>query len=226
MKASEPVDIMLQVLTQENSVRSHIPVIQHSFGEETSVTAIGPSNSRLKPLEVPTFEGSKTRFEDFWARFCSLVDQTNEPVNIKMARLGQCLTGFALEAIRGLGVTQQEHDEAKAILHTKFGEKRRQLHAYMDQLEVMPPLKSNDVQGFEKFADLVRVSVIKLQADGCDGELGEGTLHGLLVRKLEERQVESYSRWLKENKKERSVVNFNEWMKEVRIRVEAKEMVY
>ena len=51
-----------------------------------------------------------------------------------MARLRQCLTGFALEAIRGLG----EYDEAKAILHTKFGRKRRQLHAYMDQLEAMP----------------------------------------------------------------------------------------
>ena len=97
----------------------------------------------------------------------------------------------------------------------------------MDQLEAMPPLKSNDVQGFEKFADLVRISVVKLQADGRDGELGEGTLHGLFVRKLGERQVESYSRWLKENKKERWVVNFNEWLKEeVRVRVEAKEMVH
>ena len=89
------------------------------------------------------------------------------------------------------------------------------------------PLKSNDVRGFEKFADLVRISVVKLQADGRDGELGEGTLHGTLVKKLGERQAESYSRWLKENKKERSVVNFNEWLKEeVRVRVETKEMMY
>ena len=89
------------------------------------------------------------------------------------------------------------------------------------------PLKSNDVRGFEKFADLVRISVVKLQADGRDGELGEGTLHGTLVKKLGERQAESYSRWLRENKKERSVVNFNEWLKEeVRVRVETKEMMY
>ena len=41
-----------------------------------------------------------------------------------------------------------------------------------------PPLKSNDVRGFEKFADLVRISVVKLHSDGRDGELSEGTLHG------------------------------------------------
>ena len=57
----------------------------------------------------------------------------------------------------------------------------------MDQLEVMPPLKINDVRGFEKFADLVRISVVKLQADGHVGELGEGTLHGMVVKKLGER---------------------------------------
>ena len=120
----------------------HTPQLSSiKVGEETSVAAIGPSNNRLKPLKVPTFEGSKTRFEDFWALFYSLVDQTNEPVNIKMARLRKCLTGPALEAIRGLGVTQQEYHEAKAILHTKFGGKRRQLHAYMDQIEAMPLLE-------------------------------------------------------------------------------------
>ena len=69
----------------------------------------------------------------------------------------------------------------------------------MDQLEGMPPLKGGDVQGFDKFADLVRISVVKLRAEGREGELGEGTLHGVC-----QRQVESYSRWLRENKKKES----------------------
>ena len=38
-----------------------------------------------------------------------------------MARLRQYL---AVDAIQGLGVTQQEYEEAKSILHTKFGGKR------------------------------------------------------------------------------------------------------
>ena len=59
-------------------------------------------NRFLKPLKIPTFNNDKRKFEDFWALFRSLVDESTEPANLKMARLRQCLTGNALEAIRGL----------------------------------------------------------------------------------------------------------------------------
>ena len=185
------------------------------------------ANHRLKPLKVPTFDGDKTKFEEFWGLFQSLVDQSNEPVNLKMARLHQSLTGIALESIRGLGVSEPEYKEAKEILESKFGGQRRQLRAYMDQLEKMAQLRSNDVRAFERFADLVRITVVKLQTEGRQGELGEGTLHSLLVKKLAESQVERYSRWLREQNRERSVVSLKDWLKEeVRIRVEAVEMAY
>ena len=51
-------------------------------------------NRYLKPLKVSTFNGDKRKFEDFWALFTSLVDESTEPVNLKMARLRQCLTGL------------------------------------------------------------------------------------------------------------------------------------
>ena len=95
----------------------------------------------------------------------------------------------------------------------------------MDQLEKMPQMRNDDVQGFKRFADLVRNTVVKLKAEGRDGELGEGTLHSLLVRKLAEVQVQGYSRWLQEQSRERSLVSLKDWLKEeVRIRVEAVEM--
>ena len=47
----------------------------------------------------------------------------------------------------------------------------------MDQLEQMPLIRSNDIHALEKFADLVRITVVKLQAEGKDGELGDETLH-------------------------------------------------
>ena len=52
----------------------------------------------------------------------------------------------------------------------------------------MAQLRSSDVRGFGKFADLVKVTVVKLQAEGRKGELGEGTLHSLLFKKLAENQ--------------------------------------
>ena len=76
----------------------------------------------------------------------------------------------------------------------------------MDQLEQM----SNDVHALEKFADLVRITVVKLQAEGKDGELGDGSLHSLLVKELPDRQRENYSRWLNECAREKSVTAFRD----------------
>ena len=94
---------------------------------------------------------------------------------------------------------------AKEILKSKYGGTRRLLRAYMDQLEQMPLIRSNDIHALEKFVDLVRITVVKLQAEGKDGELGDGTLHSLMVKKLPDRQLENYSRWLNEREREKSV---------------------
>ena len=86
-----------------------------------------------------------------------------------MIRLRQCLAGNALEAIRDLGVTTPEYEEAKEILKSKYGGARRLLRAYMDQLEQMLSIRSNDIhmQALEKFADLVDVCANHgLQATG------------------------------------------------------------
>ena len=141
-------------------------------------------NRYSKPLKVPTFNGDKRKFEGFWALFTSLVDESTEPVNLKMARLRHCLTGNALEGIRGLGVTIHEYEEAKEILETQYGGTRRLLRAYLDQLEQAPLIRSNDIHAVEKFVDLVRITVVKLQAERRDRELEDGTLHSLLMKKL------------------------------------------
>ena len=184
-------------------------------------------NRHLKPLRVPDCDGNKAKFEEFWSLFESLVDKSNEPVHLKMARLRQSLSDRALEAIRGLGVSAPEYDEAKEIIRSKFGGQRRQLRGYMDELENMPTMRNNDVNAFEKFADLVRVTVAKLKTENRESELGEGTLHRQLVKKLSDRQLESYSRWLSTHSKEQSVICLCDWLKEeVTIKVEAAEMAY
>ena len=222
--ANASKETLLQTPSSKSPAQpTHSPAHSQSSSSDHS----GNCNQRLKPLKVPMFSGEKSKFEDFWDMFLSLVDQGVEPTNIKMARLRQSLTGTALEAIRGLGVSDPEYKEAKEILQSKFGGERRKLQAYMDQIEKMPPLKSNDVHSFERFADLVRIAVVKLQAEGRGRELGDGALHSLLVKKFADSQVESYCRWLREHKKDRSVFSLRDWLKEeVRIRVEAVKMAH
>ena len=191
-------------VSQNESGSTHALLAQEGTSTGPEVRQGLPINHRLKQLKVPEFDGDKAKFEEYWGLFQSLVDTSPEPTGLKMARLRQSLSGRALEAIRGLGVSEPEYEEAKEILKSKFGGQRRQLRAYLDELEKMYPLNNKDIRGFEKFSDLIRVTVAKLQAEGKDNELGDGTLHSILVKKLTEQQLESYTRWMSENK-ERSV---------------------
>ena len=99
-------------------------------GEQLPSSTGGTINRSLKALRVPKFDGNKATFEEFWCLFDSLVDKSSEPVNTKMARFRECLSGRALVAIRGLGVSEAEYKEAKEIIQSKFGGERRQLRAY------------------------------------------------------------------------------------------------
>ena len=68
----------------------------------------------------------------------------------------------------------------------------------------------------------MRVTVVKLKI-----ELGESTLHSRLVKKLNARNLECYSRWLSINSEDPTVINLSDWLKEeVAISVEAKEMCH
>ena len=52
-------------------------------------------DDRSRFLKISTFSRDKEKFEEFWALSRSLVDESVEPVNLKMARLQQCLPGNA-----------------------------------------------------------------------------------------------------------------------------------
>lgn len=148
--SQQTVGNLLQASTQPSSQAAHISInnVQPIVSTESSVsnganlsgtvtTSPIRINPRLKPLTLPVFNGEKAKFEEFWVLFESLVDCSDEPVNIKMARLRQSLRGVASEAIQGLSLSGPEYEEAKSMLKSKFGGQRRQLRAYMEQLEKM-----------------------------------------------------------------------------------------
>lgn len=50
------------------------------------------------------------------------------------------------------------------------------LTAYMEQPEKMPLTRSNNIHVLEEFAHLMTITVVELQAEEKDRELGDGTL--------------------------------------------------
>lgn len=95
---------------------SHTGKVEAGISESSATGSL--TNHYVKTLKVPTYGGDQTKFEEFWGLFEGLVDQSKEPLNLKMARLRQCLFGSTLESIQGLGVSKPEYEEAKEILTT------------------------------------------------------------------------------------------------------------
>ena len=67
-------------------------------GEEKPVKTEGVDRS-LERLQIPKFDGDKSKFASFWAAFSAIVDKTSPLSKHKMLRLKACLEGKAAEAI-------------------------------------------------------------------------------------------------------------------------------
>ena len=57
-----------------------------------------PGSGRLKRINLSKTSSAKTSFENFWANFESIVDQTSEPAKYEMIRLKTCFKRKAEEA--------------------------------------------------------------------------------------------------------------------------------
>ena len=107
----ETISMPPKAQTLQSSVTLQAPAQQPSpTGVQNVMTTAWPFYQKFKPLEIPVFDGSKAKFQDFWALFSSLVDNSTEPTHVKMARLRQSLKGTPPDAIRGLGVSQPEYE--------------------------------------------------------------------------------------------------------------------
>ena len=85
--------------------------------------SVGQADKNLGRIKLPKRNGDKTKFENFWATFESVVDQTDEPAKYKMIRLKSCLEGKAEDAISRLGYSAEAYEEAKNTLKCSFGGK-------------------------------------------------------------------------------------------------------
>ena len=89
----------LTLKTEEKAPKSNV----------TGGISVGHVDKNLERIKLPKFNGDKTKFENFWATFASIVDETDEPAKYKMIRLKSCLEGKAEEAISRLGFSGEAY---------------------------------------------------------------------------------------------------------------------
>ncbi|XP_020910368.2 uncharacterized protein LOC110248201 [Exaiptasia diaphana] len=183
--------------------------------------------TNLERIKLPTFGGNKSQFPQWNATFTSCVDDTSMTAQYKMLRLESCLTGEALDTIKGLGYSEEAYKVAKTRLVRKYGGDRRDVQGHLDELLKLKPIKEDKPKALEKFADMLERAVIKLQENNRKADLEVGTLYTIILDKLPEKTISQYYRWVKEQGKTESLNTLKDWTaEEAEIQMQAAELKY
>ena len=154
---------------------------------------------QLRRVSIPIFDGNKSTYESWKAAFTACIDQAPATPEYKLLQLRQHLAGDTLKCIENLEHSAGAYEASKNRLESKFGESRRRLAIYIEQLEGFRSIQYGNAKDVEEFSDLLDVAIINLRESQQYHELGTGPLYMKLQRKLPEMMLANYHRWIFEN---------------------------
>lgn len=136
---------------QELSLQQHNPVAD-------SVAV------KLPKLELPSYNGDKIKFKEFWDAFEATVHRNHKLSNIeKFNYLRSKLTETARLAISGLSLSNQNYDVAISILKDRFGDVQSVINKHYVEL-INTQSATNDTSSLRKLHDDIERHMRSLEA--------------------------------------------------------------
>ncbi len=226
----------LQAAPQHGIVQTPLPQDMQTAPLEVDSMSMDNANAvhlgqdmwrQLKRVAIPVFSGDKKEYANWRAAFLACIDQAPATGEYKLLQLRQYLSGEALLSIQSLGHSATAYEIAKERLDRKYGGSRRQVAICFDEIENFKPTREGQPKDIERFADLLDVAVINLKEAGREQELQDGSLYNKLQRKLHQRLLTNYHRWVFEKNKNESVESLREFiMREAEFQVIANETIH
>ena len=167
---------------------------------------------QLNRVSIPVFNEDKRNYKNWKSAFNACVDQAPATPEYKLLQLRQYLSAEALKAIENLGHSGFAYESAKERLERKYGGQRRKVMLYMDELENFKPIRVDHLKNVEKFADLLDIAVINLEEENRIEELCNGTFYRKLLKKMPERMITQYQRWVFDKEKNKNVNNLRSFV--------------
>jgi len=119
----------------------------------------------LPKLQLPTFDGKVSEWQEFWDIFASAIHDQNLPVVSKFAYLRSVLRGMALSAIAGVPVTSDTYPLVIKLLRDRYGKKEAIIELIYSRLQNMPRSGSNLSQ-IKSTCDNIEKLLRQLEAQG------------------------------------------------------------
>jgi Protein of unknown function (DUF1759) len=114
---------------------------QHPGGKEEAAFA----QPKLKPIELPIYEGKHSKWKSFWDTFNSTIHKSEHmPDTTKMRYLISCLRDSALIEVQHLPITKENYAVAVGILEENHNKPSLAVaELFKDILDIPMPIRSN-----------------------------------------------------------------------------------
>ncbi|XP_056016952.1 uncharacterized protein LOC125656535 [Ostrea edulis] len=124
----------------------------------------GPLAVRLPKLELPSYNGDKIKFKDFWDAFDATINRNSKLSRIeKFNYLQSKLTGEAKAAISGISLSHENYDVAIDIIQERFGDAQSVINKhYMELINIQPV--TNDTLSLRRLYDDLEKHMRSLEA--------------------------------------------------------------
>ena len=132
---------MLDIDTKIEQLLEQQQRLQHKLEEQKQQHR---SEVKLPELEIPTFDGDKLKWTEFWDFFQVTIDQNYHLSNIeKFIYLKNRLTGDAKIALAGILISNNNYQTAKTLLKERFEDTELVKHTHFRELINLLPASNN-----------------------------------------------------------------------------------
>ena len=148
----------LQVQMQQLTIGNKGNVIQQQRQQSPKTTI------NLPKLEIPTFNGDKLKWSEFWDTFETTIDRNDSLSGIeKLKYLNSKLTGEAKHAVSGIILSNDNHQVVVTLMKERFGEVQTVINAHYTELINLTPANNNP-RSLRSLFDQIERNVRSLQA--------------------------------------------------------------
>ena len=140
---------------------------------EISVTTNASTHTgvKLPKLTIKRFSGDPLEWKTFVDSFNCSIHTSDLPEVQKMTHLINLLEGQALDAVKGLSLTERNYQTALEILEERFGDKQYLISAHMNKLLTLEKIKhENDLLAMRNLCDLLKAQVRSLNNLGINAK--------------------------------------------------------
>ena len=144
------------------------------------------TNVRLARMDLPTFTGDPTKWQEFWDSYSPAIHLNRSiPLAEKFSRLRGLLRDKAAKVIAGFATTAANYQRALELLFERYGQTHEISQAHMQAI-VDLPIPTNDFDSLQEFYDQTESHIRGLEALGHSQDQYGTLLAPLIINKLPE----------------------------------------